>query len=48
MLTGVTAALCNVLDFEQQDGDIWETIVSILHKHGIPFGAKPTTDIAKR
>ena len=45
---GITAALSNVLDFEQQQGDIWEMVVSILHKHGIPFGARPVSDVSPR
>ena len=45
---GITTALCNVLDFEIQEGDVWEMIVRILHKHDIPFGAKPITNVAPR
>ncbi|KAL5256307.1 hypothetical protein ACHWQZ_G011506 [Mnemiopsis leidyi] len=45
---GITAALSNVLDFEQQQGDIWEMVVSILHKHGIPFGARPVSNVSPR
>ena len=45
---GITAALSNVLDFEQQQGDIWDMVVSILHKHGIPFGARPISNVSPR
>ena len=45
---GITAALSNVLDFEQQQGDIWDMVVSILHKHGIPFGARPVSNVSPR
>lgn len=45
---GITAALSNVLDFEQQEGDIWDMIVSVLHRHDIPFGARPVASVSPR
>lgn len=32
----------NVFDFDQHNKETLETLVSVLHKHGIPVGAKPS------
>lgn len=39
---GLASVVSNVFDFDQHSKETLETLVSVLHKHGIPVGAKPT------
>ncbi|XP_043927636.1 von Willebrand factor A domain-containing protein 8 [Protopterus annectens] len=39
---GLASVVQNVFDFDSYNKDIRETLLSTLHKHGIPVGAKPT------
>ncbi|KAE8748569.1 hypothetical protein FOCC_FOCC004745 [Frankliniella occidentalis] len=39
---GLANVVSNVFDFDQHSKETLETLVSVLHKHGIPVGAKPT------
>lgn len=31
----------NVFDFDRHSQEIFNTLVTVLHKHGIPIGASP-------
>lgn len=39
---GLANVVSNVFDFDQHSKETLETLVNVLHKHGIPVGAKPT------
>lgn len=32
----------NVFDFDRYSQEVFETLVTVLHKHGIPVGTSPT------
>uniref|UniRef100_A0A8C7Y264 von Willebrand factor A domain-containing protein 8 n=1 Tax=Oryzias sinensis TaxID=183150 RepID=A0A8C7Y264_9TELE len=40
---GLANVLRNVFDFDAYSKDMLEVLIEALHKHGIPFGAKPTS-----
>ncbi|XP_048458993.1 von Willebrand factor A domain-containing protein 8 isoform X2 [Rhincodon typus] len=39
---GLANVVRNVFDFDSYNGEMREILISTLHKHGIPIGAKPT------
>ena len=39
---GLANVVKNVFDFDSYNKEVKESIVSTLHKHGIPVGAHPT------
>ncbi|XP_067848605.1 von Willebrand factor A domain-containing protein 8 [Heptranchias perlo] len=40
---GLANVVRNVFDFDSYNGEMREILISTLHKHGIPIGAKPTS-----
>lgn len=40
---GLANVVRNVFDFDSYNKDIREVLITALHKHGIPIGAKPTS-----
>ncbi|KAF7215165.1 transcript variant X1 [Nothobranchius furzeri] len=40
---GLANVVRNVFDFDSYNKDMREVLTEVLHKHGIPFGAKPTS-----
>ncbi|RVE58198.1 hypothetical protein OJAV_G00206850 [Oryzias javanicus] len=40
---GLANVVRNVFDFDSYSKDMLEVLIEALHKHGIPFGAKPTS-----
>uniref|UniRef100_A0A1A7X2M3 von Willebrand factor A domain-containing protein 8 n=3 Tax=Iconisemion striatum TaxID=60296 RepID=A0A1A7X2M3_9TELE len=40
---GLANVVRNVFDFDSYNKDMREVLIEALHKHGIPFGAKPTS-----
>ncbi|XP_060050736.1 von Willebrand factor A domain-containing protein 8 isoform X2 [Erinaceus europaeus] len=40
---GLSTVVRNVFDFDSYNSDMRETLISTLHKYGIPIGAKPTS-----
>uniref|UniRef100_A0A4W3H4Q1 von Willebrand factor A domain-containing protein 8 n=1 Tax=Callorhinchus milii TaxID=7868 RepID=A0A4W3H4Q1_CALMI len=40
---GLANVVRNVFDFDSYSGEMREILISALHKHGIPIGAKPTS-----
>ncbi|XP_064030622.1 von Willebrand factor A domain-containing protein 8 isoform X3 [Pogoniulus pusillus] len=39
---GLASVVRNVFDFDSYNNEMREILITILHKHGIPIGAKPT------
>lgn len=40
---GLANVVRNVFDFDSYNKDAREVLITTLHKHGIPIGAKPST-----
>lgn len=40
---GLASVVSNVFDFDSYNKDMREVLFEVLHKHGIPVGAKPTS-----
>lgn len=40
---GLAKVVSNVFDFDSYNKDMQEVLYEVLHKHGIPVGAKPTS-----
>lgn len=40
---GLANVVSNVFDFDSYNKDMREVLYEVLHKHGIPVGAKPTS-----
>lgn len=40
---GLANVVRNVFDFDSYNKDVREVLLEVLHKHGIPIGAKPTS-----
>lgn len=40
---GLANVVSNVFDFDSYNKDMREVVYEVLHKHGIPVGAKPTS-----
>lgn len=40
---GLANVVSNVFDFDSYNKDMREVLFEVLHKHGIPVGAKPTS-----
>lgn len=40
---GLSSVVRNVFDFDSYNTDMREILINILHKYGIPIGAKPTS-----
>lgn len=40
---GLANVVRNVFDFDSYNKDVREVLIEVLHKHGIPIGAKPTS-----
>lgn len=40
---GLASVVSNVFDFDSYNKDMREVLYEVLHKHGIPVGAKPTS-----
>ncbi|XP_034614310.1 von Willebrand factor A domain-containing protein 8 [Trachemys scripta elegans] len=42
-IEGLANVVRNVFDFDSYNNEMRDTLISTLHKHGIPIGAKPTS-----
>lgn len=40
---GLANVVRNVFDFDSYNKDVQDVLIEVLHKHGIPIGAKPSS-----